>query len=190
MLKIKWSLLFISILILVVGCGTFEKNNGTTSKYEHENKKEAIESNDQFSFRLYSEKEVYQVGEPLEIIAELTYIGGKQSITISHAASPIWLHTMNLTEDYQFVGAMNQPLLITELKSGVPFVQKYQFSGGTYYEGAPGKSYSDEVFHKMAEEQFPPGQYEIKGNTDFAVGEDILDNKIRLETSIIFSVID
>lgn len=189
-LKIKWiSTLFILILILA-SCGTGAENNGDSSNYNFENVEEGFVEDDQFKFRLVSEKAVYQVGEPLQIKAELTYIGEKEFLKISHAASPIWLLTTNLTEDYQFDAAMNEPLIFTELKKDVPFIQEYQFSGGTYYEGAPGKPYSNEIFKKMAEGNFPPGQYEIKGKTDFAIGENIMDNRVHLETSIIFTVVE
>ncbi len=135
-MKFKWIIPLVAIVFMLVGCGTGSNNNGTSSNYEFENITEGIAEDEQFSFRLYSEKSVYQVGEPLQIKAELTYIGDQESIKISHAASPIWLLTTNLTEDYRFDAAMNEPLIITELKKDVPFVQEYQFSGGTYYEGA------------------------------------------------------
>lgn len=186
----KWLFSLAFMIFMLAGCGTETIQNGSSSDDEFENVQEGITDNEQFSFRLVSEKAVYQVGEPLQIKAELTYIGDEASITISHAASPIWLLTTNLTEDYRFDAAMNEPLIRTVLTKDIPFVQDYHFSGGSYDGGASGKPYSDEVFHQMAEGKFPPGQYEIKGRTDFAVGEDILNNKVSLETSIIFTVIE
>lgn len=189
-LKSKWIFPLVLLVFMLFGCGTGYQTNGNSSNDNIENVPKALAENEQFSFKLISEKGVYQVGEPLQIHAELTYKGDEEAITISHAASPIWLMTTNLTEDYQFQAAMNEPLIFTELKNGVPMIEDYQFSGGTYYEGAKGKAYSEEVFMQMAEGKFPPGQYEIKGRTDFAVGEDIMDNRVNLETSIIFTVIE
>lgn len=189
-MNIKWILTVAFMAILLIGCGTSTNNNNTSSNYEYENITESTDENGQFSFILKSEKAVYQVGEPLQIKAELTYIGDEESVTISHAASPIWLLTTNLTENYQFEAAMNEPLIFTELKKGIPYIEVYQFSGGSYYEGSPGKPYSDEVFKQMAEGRFPPGQYEIKGRTDFAIGEDIMTKRVNLETAIIFTVIE
>ncbi|WP_052124004.1 hypothetical protein [Ureibacillus manganicus] len=189
-MKSKWIITLVVLVFMLFGCGTGEQTNGNSSNYDIENVTEGIIEDGQFSFKLTSEKAVYQVGEPLQIQAVLTYIGDQASITISHAASPIWLLTTNLTEDYQFQAAMNEPLIFTELKKDVPLIEEYQFSGGTYYDGAPGKPYSDEVFMQIAEGKFPPGQYEIKGRTDFAVGEDISVNTVNLETSIIFTVIE
>ncbi len=54
----------------------------------------------------------------------------------------------------------------------------------------PGQPYSEDVFMQMAEGKFPPGQYEIKGKTDFAIGEDIMNNRVNLETTIIFTVVE
>lgn len=192
-MKLKWIFTVALLALLLVGCGTSTNNksgNSTSPNYDYENITEGLDEDGQFSFKLTSEKAVYQVGEPLKIKAELSYIGDEDSIKISHAASPIWLLTTNLTEDYQFEAAMNEPLIFTELKKDVPFVQEYQFSGGSYFEGAPGKPYSEELLMKMAEGKFPPGQYEIKGRTDFAIGEDIMTERVNLETSIIFTVIE
>lgn len=187
----KWLFIIIIFIVILSGCGT--KTNGTgvpSSNYEYENIVESSAENDVFLFKLTSKKAVYQVGEPLEIKAELTYKGDEETIKIAHAASPIWLLTTNLTEDYQFEAAMNEPLIITPLVKNTPYVEQYRFSGGSYFEGAPGKPYSDDLLMQMVKGEFPPGQYEIKGRTDFAVGEDMMGDKINLETSIIFTVIE
>ena len=193
-LKSKWIISLVVLVLMLFGCGTGEQTNenstGNSSNNEIENVTEGFIEDGQFSFKLTSEKAVYQVGESLQIHAELTYIGDEESITISHAASPIWLMTTNLTEDYQFQAAMNEPLIFTELKKGVPLIEEYQFSGGTYFEGGPGNPYSEEVFLQMAEGKFPPGQYEIKGKTDFAIGENIMTERVQLETYIIFTVVE
>ncbi|HWL24004.1 MAG TPA: hypothetical protein VNR38_09700 [Ureibacillus sp.] len=178
------------LVILISGCSAGNNLSSTSSTNTFENVTEGLVNNEQFTFRVYSEKAVYQVGEPLKIKAELTYIGDSESITISHAASPIWLLTTNLTEDYQFEAAMNEPLILTELNKDEPYIESYQFSGSSYYDGAPGKPYSEEVFMKMAEGNFPPGQYEIKGRTDFAIGDEIMNDRVSLETSIVFTIIE
>lgn len=189
-LNIKWVFTLVFLIFILAGCGTGTQNNSNSLNYELENVTEGFVEDGHFSFKLISEKAVYQVGEPLQIKAELTYIGEEESIRISHAASPIWMLTSNLSEGYQFDAAMNEPLIFTDLKKNVPFVEQYQFSGGTYYEGAPGNPYSEDVFLQMAEGKFPPGQYEIKGKTDFAIGEDIMTERVQLETYIIFTVVE
>lgn len=186
----KWFINLLLISLLLAGCGLSEKpsKENLSDEPSIENVTESTSQDEQFSFRLVSEKAQYKVGEPVNIQAELTYIGEQDSINIAHAASPIGLLTTNLTEDYQFQAAMNEPLIRTNLVKNEPFIEPYHFTGGSYYEGMPGEQYSDEIFNKMASGKFPPGQYEIKGQTDFSVGEDIQSKKIKLETKIIFTV--
>ncbi|BDH61459.1 hypothetical protein MTP04_15890 [Lysinibacillus sp. PLM2] len=190
-MKSKWLFSVLIFVVILSGCGTKTNGNSVPSeKYEYENIVESTAESDDFLFKLTSKKPIYQVGEPLEIKAELTYKGDEETLKIAHAASPIWLFTTNLTEDYQFEAAMNEPLIITQLLKNEPYVEQYSFTGGSYFEGAPGNPYNDDVLMKMGKGEFPPGQYEIKGRTDFAVGEDITGDKINLETSIIFTVIE
>ncbi len=72
-MKSKWLFSVLIFFVILSGCGT--KTNGTgvpSSNYEYENIVESSAENDVFLFKLTSKKAVYQVGEPLEIKAELT----------------------------------------------------------------------------------------------------------------------
>ena len=104
-MNIKWIFTLIFLIFILAACGTGVQNNGNSMNYEFENITDGIDEDGQFSFKLVSEKAVYQVGEPLQIKAELTYIGDEESIRISHAASPIWMLTSNLTKGYEFEAA-------------------------------------------------------------------------------------
>ncbi|MEC1180572.1 hypothetical protein P9B03_19095 [Metasolibacillus meyeri] len=138
-----------------------------------------------FTLKLVSEKEQYRVGEQLMIQAELIYDGDQEEITIAHGGSWLLLETTNVTKNYHFGAAMNEPLIYTKLTKGEPLIEPYHFSGGTFMKGQEGKPYSDKVFQQMAKMEFPPDQYEIKATTHF----DLEGNKHKLETHIVFEVV-
>lgn len=184
----KW-LSSILLVLLLFGCGTSTVKNEQVNNEKVDNVVAQEISKDPFTLRLVSEKEQYHVGEPLAIRAELLYEGEDESIQIGHAGSWIWLETTNLTKNYQFGAAMNEPYLVSTLKKGEELVAPYRFSGGTYYEGMGGNAYSEEIFEQMASMEFPPGQYRIDGRTDFVI-EGKQGEKYVLEAHIIFEVVE
>lgn len=184
-MKFIYSLL---VVVLLSACGTVT-NSGNPAKEPVQNVAQNESSNENFHFQLVSEKEQYKVGDKLEIRAELTYKGEQQSVDIGHGGSWVWLITTNLTEDYHFDAAMNEPYIITKMEKGVSIVQPYHFSGGAYDSHMDGQPFSDELFMQMAEMDFPPGQYEIYGRTDFVI-EGSGGQKQVLEARIIFEVIE
>lgn len=174
-------LLCLFMVLFLAGCGTEPlKSTGVDNMIENEVVEEP------FTLRLVSEKEQYVEGEKPNIKAELTYNGDLDKVSIGHGGSWIWLITTNLTEDYFFDAAMIEPYIVSEMKKGEPLVQQYQFSG-SYDES---KGYSEEIFKRMSEMDFPPGQYEIKGRTDFHIDGEQPSTNYSLETKIIFEVIE
>ncbi|WP_107942570.1 hypothetical protein [Metasolibacillus fluoroglycofenilyticus] len=178
----------IGLTMLLTACGATQSQqeeppmlifNQATAQVEEE----------PFILKLISDKEQYKVGEKLVIRAELIYEGEESAINIAHGGSWLFLETTNLTEDYHFGAAMNEPLIYTKLTKGQPLVEDYGFSGGAYIEGQGGKPYSEELFQQMAKMNFPPGQYEIKAITHFGIDE-IIGDIYKLEAKIIFEVIE
>ena len=184
-MKFIYSLL---VVVLLSACGT-ATNLGNPAKEPVQNVAQDESSNENFHFQLVSEKEQYHVGDKLEIRAVLTYKGEQQSVDIGHGGSWVWLNTTNLTEDYRFGTAMNEPYIITKMQKDVPIVQTYRFSGGAYDSHMDGQPFSDKIYMQMAEMNFPPGQYEIYGRTDFVI-EGSGGQKQLLEARIIFEVIE
>ncbi len=184
----KW-LSSIVLVLLLVGCGAENSENEHVNNEKVDNIVAQEMSKAPFTLRLISEKAQYRVGEPLAIQAELLYEGEDEAIHIGHGGSWIWLGTTNLTKDYQFGAAMNEPYIISTLKKGEALVAPYRFSGGTYYEGMSGNAYSEDLFEQMASMEFPPGQYRIDGRTDFVI-EGKQGEKYVLEAHIIFEVVE
>ncbi|MEO4053961.1 hypothetical protein [Solibacillus sp. CAU 1738] len=179
----KWFNILL-LVVLLAACGTEYTNNA-----QFENVPEQKTEQAPFTLRLVSEKAQYNVGEPLAIRAELMYEGNEEAIQIGHAGSWIWLSTTNLTENYQFGAAMNEPYIVTTVKKGEALVEPYHFSGGSYYKGMDGNNYTEDMLKQMVAMKFPPGQYQINGRTDFVI-EGQQGEKYHLEASIIFEVVE
>lgn len=186
-------LILLCMTTLLASCGTGgnESNNATNSNESKttqlDNRKESIATEGEFTLKLSSEKERYQVGEELNIQAELTYTGDEE-ITIGHGGSWLFMNTTNVTEGYEFGSAMIEPYILTKVTPNTPIIELYSFSGGTYHEGMEGNSYSEEEFKQMATMNFPPGQYKIQGVTEFVI--DGQEQRYNLEAEIIFEVFE
>lgn len=160
-------MLLLSLALLLAGCGFTIKHNSSEKVDINETyPQEAEVQADDFVYRIYTEKEVYKEYEETAIFAELTYVGDKDSIEISHAASPFYFpieeQTREITVDY----AMNDPEINTTLEKNVPFREKYEFAGG----------YSDqdndttiEFIQTIIDKGFPEGNYVINGSAQFTV---------------------
>ncbi|MFF5994691.1 hypothetical protein AAGS61_08005 [Lysinibacillus sp. KU-BSD001] len=179
----KW-LYSILLLILLTACGTESMNREKVENVTTQEVKEAP-----FTLRLVSEKAQYQVGEKIAVRAELVYDGEEEAIQIGHGGSWIWLETTNLTKDYQFGAAMNEPYIITPMRKGEVLIEPYYFSGSSYHEGMEGNSYTEDVLEQMSTLAFPVGQYEINGRTDFVI-EGAQGEKYQLEAKVIFEVVE
>ncbi|MEK4485261.1 membrane lipoprotein lipid attachment site-containing protein [Psychrobacillus sp. FSL H8-0484] len=181
---------FLLIIFLLSGCNTEIPIVKEQVPSEKGNITETISENEQFILTVRTEKEEYQVGEPLEITATLAYKGETDTVTVAHSGTPILFETTNLTKDYQFGWAMNTPLYIEDFKKNEPYKTVYSFSGGSYHEGMPGEPYSDDEYREVAKGNLSPGKYEIKAMTKLSVGENPTLNKVELEANIIFTVVE
>lgn len=180
-------IVLLAIVLLLSACGMTDKPVENVQQAFQEKEVISEVSNEIFTLKLISEKLNYKVGEELQIRAELTY-KGEEPITIGHGGSWIHLATTNLTKDYQFGSAMIEPYITTPIPPGETIIQQYKFSGGTYYDGAPGAKYSEEEFKEMGDMNFPVGEYKIEGLTDFHIDGE--GNNIKLKTEVIFHVIE
>ena len=180
-------LVMLSSVYFLAGCGTDREDvNGNISKTSIEMVTFSESEEDDFTFRLKSEKEQYKEGEPLDIVAELTY-SGEEDIVIGHGGSWVALITTNVSKDYHFGSAMIEPYIGTPIPSGETITTPYAFSGGTYHEGDTGEPFSDEEFKRMTEGDFPPGVYKIEAVTEFVIeGE---EKRYNLTGEIIFEVV-
>lgn len=121
-----------------------------------------------FVYRLFTEKDVYDTFGGTAIFAELTYIGNQTSIDIYHSASPFYFPLEERTRGIEVDYAMNEPLITTTLTKNVPFRQKYSFAGG--YSEDDGEKYVSFI-KTLMNEGFPEGEYIIHGTAKFFAAE-------------------
>lgn len=110
------------IIFLLCGCHTETPIAKEKVSSEKRNITETISENEQFILTARTEKEEYQVGEPLEITATLAYKGETDTFTVAHIGTTILFETTNLTKNYQFGWAMNTPLYIEDFKKSEKLV--------------------------------------------------------------------
>ncbi|MCM3356844.1 hypothetical protein [Psychrobacillus sp. MER TA 171] len=127
-------------------------------------KAQAIEED--FVYRLVTEKAEYGKNEPIKIYAELEYTGEKDDIEIFHSASPFSFPMVETTRNFEIGYGMDTPLLSTKLRKGEPLRAEYWGSGG--YTSEDKKEYVDFISQIMNQE-FPEGRYIVNGSADFYV---------------------
>ncbi|WP_056833046.1 hypothetical protein [Psychrobacillus sp. FJAT-21963] len=181
MTTIKKIFLLIFILIALVACGTAKQDDEQI--FSKDNKGIM----DDFIFQLKSEKDTYTLNEPLQIYAQLEYVGESDEITIYHASSPFILELKELNTNFDFGYAMDTPLLSSTLKKREPLRIPYSFSGG-YNEFSP-DDYVQFV-NKLMDGEFPIGRYVITGKTDFYIETDEAKQTYNMEQSIEFEVVE
>lgn len=157
-------MIFSAMMIVLVGCNKTEKPKSDTTLEVINTKKEVKEGD--FIYRLVSEKEVYAENGPIQLYAELEYIGDKTEIEIFHAASPFYFPMVEKTRDYQIEYAMNEPLLSTTLIKGEPLRQDYVGSGG--FSEHDRDEYV-KFIKRVMDSEFPTGHYVVNGAANFFV---------------------
>lgn len=128
---------------------------------------EASTEGDDFKYRLYTEKDVYDEFGDTAIFAELTYVGDEESIEIYHAASPFYFPIEETTSGFEIDYPMNEPLIATTLEKDEPLREKYTFSGG--YSDQDDEEYAAFI-QTIAEKGFPEGSYVVHGSVQFHTG--------------------
>jgi hypothetical protein len=180
---IKW--LPLLLIFVLAGCGTNQGKNAVPGNpvITSDEVKE-----DDFIYRLVTEKSEYVEGEEVKIYAELEYIGDKEEISISHAASPFYFPMKEGTRKYDIPYPMNEPLITTILYKGKPHRQVYHGAGG--YSSEDDKAYINFI-KKIIENQFPSGFYTVNGMAHFYVESDNQSKQeFKLTGAISFKVIE
>ncbi|MCG3089337.1 hypothetical protein [Sporosarcina cyprini] len=141
-----------------------------------------------FIFRLVSEKTKYDEYEKPVIYAELTYVGEKEEIQISHAASPFSFPIHEKNRGYTIDYVMNTPLLLTDLKRGEPYREYYGFAGG--YSDKDAEAYAEFVQSIIEHGGFPRGKYTMEGDANFSIVDDsnTSEKEMNMQPQIGFDV--
>lgn len=167
-MKVQNGLFLLSMILLLAACGTAENaaSGDSSSNLEEYTVKttEAETVEGDFIYRLVSEKEEYKSGGPVEIYAELEYVGDEASIDIIHAGSAFFFPMEEKTREYQLDYPMIEPLLMTTLTKGEPLREKYSGSGG--YSDQDDAAFI-EFTKQVMNNEFPEGYYVVNGYADF-----------------------
>lgn len=185
----KYIIAFIIIVIfLIAGCDSTEKiDSKELVKIEvQKSLDETIQ--DDFIFRLVSEKEQYKVGEDVKLYGEILYKGDKEEITIYHSSSAVSFNVIEKIRGHEISYIVKEIGTSTTLnRLGNPYRAQYNKSA-VYNPDNIQKDYARfmETFSKK--EGFPSGYYIVKGTTDFSVESQ--EKLYKLEATIDFKVVD
>lgn len=161
----KWIVLIFSCLLLV-GCNETTKQTQNLQERVDTYPNAFQAESDDFRYELQVNKSTISSGDPIEITASLTYIGEKEEIVITHAASPFYYELKETTRGYDIGYPMDQPLIATTLKKGEPLQHKYVTSGGYGDQ-------SEEAYRTFMKQylsgNYPVGYYVVKGYALFGV---------------------
>jgi hypothetical protein len=142
-------------------------NNLTNDKEFQELTHQAEVTEGDFIYRLVSEKAEYEADGPIDVYAELEYIGDKDKVEIYHAVSPFFFPMYEHTRDYEIRYGLPLPKRSTTLVKGEPLKEKFEVNAG--YSLAP----YDHDFATFAialnKGQFPKGEYQINGYASFSI---------------------
>lgn len=185
---------FLSLVLmvpLIAACGTGGDTPADTTasidEYSVSNT-EASTTDGDFIYRLVSEQEQYPSGGPVEIYAELEYVGEEDSIDIYHAGSAFFFPMEEKTRGYQLDYPMIEPLLTTTLTKGEPLRESYTGSGG--YSDQDDAAYIEFMKHVINNE-FPEGYYVVNGYADFFTETpDGVQTDYEIHAEVDFKVID
>lgn len=148
---------------------------------------------DDFTFRLISEKEQYAVGEEVVLYGEIFYQGEKEEVTINHSSSAIFFHIIEEMRGYDIDYAVQDIGLSTTIQRfGEPHKEQYKKSGAYDPEDSP-KDFVTFMEKFLEEDGFPAGYYTVKGKTDFSYARDKQSEQqehINLEATIDFKVVE
>jgi hypothetical protein len=189
-MKKLWIVVSMLPLVSLAACGINENSGEGNSDLDDfqvtQPQAEAAEGD--FIYRLVSEKEQYEQGEPLNLYAELEYTGDKDTVTIFHAASPFYFPMHEGTRDYRIDYPMNEPLLQTEITKGEPLREEYVASGG--YAAEEDEAYVEFMQNVMIG-NFPPGYYEVDGYANFYIEHsDTEQESYQINAQIDFKVVE
>ncbi|GAA0344810.1 hypothetical protein GCM10008967_39040 [Bacillus carboniphilus] len=158
---IKNSLYFFICICLLVfglfGCGTSNNSEGNLSK-EPKNTDESKQVDD-FNVTIY----VKNREKIIHVYATITYTGEEAEKDIYHGGSIFYFNVYQLDGDFEYFGAMDQPLLKTTLIQNVP--HRVQFG-------------------EITNMNVKPGTYEFEAIADFSLdSDDVVGTKIEIPVS-------
>lgn len=175
------------LTILLSACNVSSFNSDVLEKYEVQNNVDEI-TQDDFVFRLVSEKKQYNKDEDIKLYGEIEYIGTMEEITIHHSSSAILFDMKEEARGYEIGFGVNDIGLTTTIKKGQPYREEYEKSGG-YSPDTDPKDYVKFMETFLNSDGFPPGYYIVNGSTDFFIDSEN-QNRVTLEATVDFKVVE
>lgn len=180
----------ITIIFFLVGCNSSASiDRSELDEYDvSQTSDETIQ--DDFIFRLVSEKEEYKEGEEVNLYGEIEYIGEKNEITIHHSSSAILFPMEEKLRGYDIGYGADDIGLSTTLKQGEPYQEEFVKIGGYSPDQDP-KDYVSFMKDFLNRDDFPTGYYVVSGITDFSLdtGEDAENReRFKIEAEVDFKV--
>ncbi|MFC5734314.1 hypothetical protein [Cytobacillus gottheilii] len=193
---------FMLTVLLIAGCGNTDKKNSKSDGYDVEkshsklNEYEVVNTESEvkegdFIYRLVTEKSEYTTDEPVNIYAELEYVGDQEEVMIYHAMTPFYFPMTEKIRNYEIDYPMPEPLGGTTLKKGEPIRQDYTRTGS--YSPDKQDDYT-EFMKSFIKDGFLEGYYVLNGSAGFYTGDpegDEGDRKnYKMEGKIDFKVFE
>lgn len=145
----------------------------------YEVKQKFVESEQEdFIFRLVSEKEEYAQGEKVNLYAEIIYTGEEEKIEIGHAAKAVYFSLHEQVRGFEISSNVQEIGVQTELFSRKPYRESYK-KDSIFYMGDESEEYIEFIEDFKEREDFPPGYYVVQATTDFHDGKE--NRKIKAE---------
>lgn len=178
------------LLILIVGCDS-PHSIDREELDKHEVKQTTDETTqDDFIFRLVSEKEQYKEGEKVTLYGELEYVGEKPEITIHHSSSVFQFLLEEKMRDYSIVRGVRDIGKSTTLKRGEIYREKYKKSEVFNFD-EHSEEYENFLDDFLSREGFLMGYYVVKGYADFSPELENGGGEImKIEAMIDFKVVE
>lgn len=166
-------------VLLIAGCGNTDKKNSKSDGYDVEkshsklNEYEVVNTESEvqegdFIYRLVTEKSEYTTDEPVNIYAELEYVGDQEEVMIYHAMTPFYFPMTEKIRNYEIDYPMPEPLGGTTLKKGEPIRQDYTRTGS--YSPDKQDDYT-EFMKSFIKDGFLEGYYVLNGSAGFYTGD-------------------
>lgn len=134
---------FFLMIFILAGCGTSwnSAKNGTNGSNISSSELQV----DDFVIGIHVEKQY-----PLQVYATITYTGNDEEIDIYHGGSIFFFNIYNQNGDFEYEGAMEQPLLTTTLK----------------------QNQAHQVDMDLSHVNLKPGTYEFEAIAEFFLDQD------------------
>lgn len=177
-------------ILFITGCNSSDEKINDVEKYEI---KQTIDetTQDDFIFRLVSDKAAYESGEDVKLYGEIEYIGDQAQISIFHSSSAIIFSMQEEVRGYDIGFGVNDIGLTTNLKKGEPYREEYTKSGG--YSADDEEEFVEFMQGFLKNDDFPIGYYIVNGSTDFVVEpEEGLEEResIKIKATVDFKVVE